>query len=213
MNLEATLFIKYKILNDICLNKIYKTNSNYSPSVQLSEYLWTLFVQSCIFDIISKLGEDFTRLFRPLTARLWHSWTEQKLESIYIIKKTIYKAFLYILTANIQPKNGRCIYGSTVLWLILKTSEKEDSFVSNSIIKQAFNSRGFFISAQGYISIACFDMIKEDQICIFYNRQTLFILRQEKQYYLFKGKYYLYSIIDRENMRYPRVWQDFALHW
>lgn len=60
--------------------------------------------------------------------------------------------------------------------------------------------------------MAHFDVIKEDQICILHSGQTFFILRQEEQYYLFKGECYLYSIIDGKGMRYPRVWQDFALH-
>jgi len=212
MNLEATPFMKYEIPNDICSNKVYKTSGDYPPSVQLSECLRTLFVRGCTFDVISKLGEDFTRLFRPLTARLWHSWAEQELGSTYITKETTHEAFLHTLTADIRPKNGRCVRGSTALWPIPKTSEKEDSFVSNSMIKQAFNSRGFFISAQGYMGVARFDVIKGDQICILHGGQTPFILRQEGQYHLFKGECYLHGIMDGEGMRYPRVWQDFALH-
>jgi hypothetical protein len=200
MNLEAIPFMKYEIHNDIHSHKIYKTSGDYPPSVQLSENLQTLFVRGSTFDVVSKLGEDFTGLFKPSTTELWLSWAKQELGSTYITTETTHGAFLRTLVADTRIKNGRCVRGFAVLWPIPKTSETEESFVSNLMIRQVMNPRGFFLSAQGYLGIARYDVVKGDKICILHGGQTPFILRQEGRYNLFKGECYIHGVMDGEGM-------------
>ena len=73
------------------------------------------------------------------------------------------------------------------------------------------NSRGFFLSKQGYIGLARYDVREGDQIYILHGGQVPFILRQEGRYHVIKGECYIHDLRDGESMRYPRVWQDFAL--
>jgi hypothetical protein len=212
MNLEATPFMKYEIQNDICSSKVYKASGYYPPSVQLSENLQNLFVRGFTFDVISKLAEDISHLFKPSTAQLWHSWAEQELGSTYITTETTHEAFLRTLVADVRPKKGRCVRGFAALWPIPQTSETEDSFISNSMIRQAVHSRRLFLSAQGYMGLARYDAIEGDKICILHGGQIPFILRQEGQFHRFKGECYIHGVMDGEGMRYPRVWENFALH-
>lgn len=211
LNLEATPFMKNEIPDANFSNKVYKASDNYSPSVQLAEDLRTLFVRGSAFDTVLNLGEAFACPFGPSIIRLWHSWIETKLGSMYHRKETTHKAFLRTLVADIDIKKGRCVRGFAAPWPIQNKQDTEDSFISSSLIKMALNSRGFFLSKQGYMGLARYDVTEGDRICILHGGQVPFILRQEGRYHLFKGECYIHGLMDGEGMRYPKVWQNFAL--
>jgi Heterokaryon incompatibility protein (HET) len=211
LELEATPFMKNEIPNEIFSNKVYKASDNYSPSVQLAEDLRTLFVRGSAFDSVSNLGEAFTCPFSSSIIRLWHSWTETELGSTYHKKETTHEAFLHTLVADIGTVKRRCVRGFAAPWPIQNKQDTEDSFISSSLIKLALNSRGFFLSKQGYMGVARYDVTEGDRICILHGGQVPFILRQEGRYHLFKGECYVHGLMDGEGMKYPKVWQDFAL--
>jgi Heterokaryon incompatibility protein (HET) len=211
LELEATPFMKNEIPNEIFSNKVYKASDNYPPSVQLAEDLRTLFVRGSAFDSVSNLGEAFTCPFSSSIIGLWHSWIETELGSTYHKKETTHEAFLHTLVADIGIVKGRCVRGFAAPWPIQNKLDTEDSFTSSSLIKLALNSRGFFLSKQGYMGVARYDVTEGDRICILHGGQVPFILRQEGTYHLFKGECYVHGLMDGEGMKYPKVWQDFAL--
>ncbi|OCK98437.1 uncharacterized protein K441DRAFT_450918, partial [Cenococcum geophilum 1.58] len=59
-------------------------------------------------------------------------------------------------------------------------------------------SRGFFLSKQGYIGLARYDVREGDKICILHGGQVPFILRQEGRYHVFKGECYIYGLMNGE---------------
>lgn len=82
--------------------------------------------------------------------------------------------------------------------------DTEISFISGSILKMVLNSRGFFLSKQGYIGLARYDVRRQN---LHTSRWTSsFILRQEGRYHVFKGECYIHGLVDGEGMRHPKVW-------
>lgn len=202
--------MKNEIQDEICSRKVYKASDGYPPSVRLAEDLWTMFVRGSVFDAVSKIGEDFACPFNPSIIKQWHSWTETELGSTCHKNETTHEAFLSTLVADIGIVKRRCLRGFAAPWPIQTKQDTEDSFISNSLIKQALNSRGFFLSKQGYMGVARYDVNERDIICILHGGQVPFILRQEGRYHLFRGECYVHGLMDGEGMRYPTVWQDFA---
>jgi hypothetical protein len=163
-----------------------------------------------VFDTVSKLGEAFESIFSPLVAEHWHSWTEAELGSTYSKDETTHKAFLHTLVADIGVAKGRCFRGFAAPWPIQNKQDNEQSFVSSTLIKQALHSRGLFLSKQGYMGVARYDVKEGDKICILHGGQVPFVLRQKGKYYQFKGECYVHGLMNGEGMEYPMVWQDFA---
>jgi hypothetical protein len=102
------------------------------------------------------------------------------------------------------------VRGFAVSWLIQDEVDTDISFISGSILKMVLNSRGFFLSKQGYIGLARYD-VRGDKIYILHGGQVPCILRQEGRYHVFKGECYIHGLVDGEGMRHLRVWQNFAL--
>ena len=59
--------------------------------------------------------------------------------------------------------------------------------------------------------MARYDVTEGDRTCLLHGGQVPFILQREGRYHLFKGECYVHGLMDGEGMRYPKVWQDFAL--
>jgi len=110
---------------------------------------------------------------------------------------------------DIGQVQRRCVRGFAVSWPIQDELDTEISFISGSILKMVLDSRGFFLSKQGYIGLARYEVREGDKICILHGGQVPFILRQEGRYHVFKGECYIYGLMNGEGMSYPRVWQDF----
>ena len=211
LELEATPFMKNEVLDDALSSKIYKASDDYTPSIKLADDLRTLFVRGLVVDTVSKLGEAFDRLFSPSILGKWHSWTERELGKRYHQKEPTHEAFLRTLVADIHVANGRCLRGSAAPWPITNQQDDADSLKSSSLIHHAVSSRGLFLSKQSYMGLARYDVKKGDKICILHGGQIPFVLRQDGRYHSFKGECYVHGLMDGEGMRYPWVWQDFAL--
>ena len=202
LGLEATPFEK---------KRIYKASNNYPPSIGLAEDLRTLLVRGTAFDTVSDLGEAFDHILSLLILEPWHSWALTKLGTRYHQKETTHDAFLHTLVADIGVVEGQCSRGFSAPWPVQNEQNTEASFVSSSLIRMALSPRGFFLSKQGYMGVARYDVKKGDRICILHGGQVPFVLRQEGSHYEFKGECYVHGLMDGEGMRYPKIWQDFAL--
>jgi len=208
---ETTPFLKREMPNKDSSARVYNASDEYFPSVRLAEDFRTLFVRGSVVDTVSKLGEALGPELNPSTIRLWHSWTETELGSIYLNNETTHEAFLRTIVTDIRVVNGRCLRGSAAPWPIRNKQDDTSSFISSSLLSQELHSRGIFLSKQGYMGLARYDVREGDKICLLHGGQVLFILRPVEENHVFKGECHVHGLMDGEGMRYPRVWQDFAL--
>lgn len=61
------------------------------------------------------------------------------------------------------------------------------------------------------MELARYDVAQGGKICALHGGRVPFVLRQDAGYHLFKGECYVHGLMDGEGMKYPWVWQDFAL--
>ena len=85
--------------------------------------------------------------------------------------------------------------------LIQDELDTEISFIS---------SRGFFLSKQGYIGLARYD-VREGDKSAYFTVDKFLLSCDRRGDIMCSGKCYIHGLTDGEGMRYPIVWQDFAL--
>jgi len=207
--LETTPFIKHEVPNDASSRKMYHASGNFLPSVQHTDDLGTLVLRGFAFDTISSLGRNFADPFNTSTIRAWHLWIGEVLGSTYHTGETTQEAILRTLVADIQIREGRYVRGFAASWPI--SNDLDDGNMSGYYIRMALNGRGMFLSSEGRMGLARFDVMEGDKICILHGGHVPFVLRQEGSQYLFKGECYVHGLMDGEAMRYPKVWQQFSL--
>jgi hypothetical protein len=211
MHLEATPFMKNEIPNDTSSNKVYRASGHYTPSLQLSKEVQTLYVRGFVFDTVLRLGEHFTRILEPSTISMWHTWAALELGNMYLTGESTHEAFLHTIVADVGIKEKRCKRHFAASWPLHNVNNAKDSFAENSCLNFALNSRGFFRSLKGYMGLARYDVMEGDLICILHGGQVPFIVRRDRECYVFKGECYIHGLMDGEGMMYPVIWQDFGL--
>jgi len=211
--LEATPLIKYELPNHVRSKKMYHASGNFLPSVQPANDLEVLVLRGSVFDTVSKLGENFADPLSASKIQAWYSWVGEQLGSTYPTGESTEEAFLHTLVADIQIREGRSARGFAASWPIRHDlGNADESAIPGVFISMALHNRGMFLSSEGYMGLARFDVIEGDKICILHGGHVPFILREESHYYLFKGECYVHGLMDGEGMRYPKVWQQFSLH-
>ncbi|KAJ3476544.1 hypothetical protein NLG97_g9097 [Lecanicillium saksenae] len=211
---ETTPFPKCEWPDDVGSQKLYKSTGQFLPSAKLAKGFDTLFIRGFTFDRIRSTSPDASPVSPTISIQSWKTWVETELGSTSMRCGTLLDVFSHTITADISAVGGRWMRGSKAKVLGTTASgiipEWSDEM---SVIRMTVHSRRLFYSEKGYLGLARYDAKVGDKICLLHGGSVPYILRQDDEScHLFKGECYVHGLMDGEGMRFPHVWEDFALH-